>query len=152
MKDRGMVLMTVLWIVAVIAFISFALAAAVRTELNAAANSFDSERALFMAKSAAEVVFKKLQNPDTFPDLPVPERLGSYTFEFGSGEVRVRPESDRGRIDLNEASDKVLASMFDSLGVGEARNELVDSILDWRDSDDVPRQNGAEVDDYDQVV
>src|SRR2546427_8419187 len=96
MKDRGMVLITVLWILAVIAFISFALAAAVRTELNAAANSFDSERALFMAKGAAEVLFKKLQNPDTFPELPVREQFGTYTFEFGSGEVRIQPESDRG--------------------------------------------------------
>jgi len=144
--------MTVLWILAVIAFISFALAAAVRTELNASANSFDSERALFMAKGAAEVVFKKLQNPDTFPDLPVGEQAGAYIFEFGSGEVRIQPESDRGRIDLNEASDKVLAAMFNSLGVSEAaRNELADSILDWRDSDDIPRLYGAEVDDYDQV-
>src|SRR5207247_975234 len=67
MKSRGMVLMTVLWILAVIAFIAFALAAAVRTEVNAAGN------------------------------------------------------------------------------------ELVDSILDWRDSDDVPRLHGAEVDDYGQV-
>ena len=147
-----MVLMTVLWILAVIAFIAFALAAAVRTEVNAAANSFDSERALFMAKSATEVVFQKLQHPDTFPELPVREESGTYIFEFGSGEVRIRPETDRGRIDLNEASDKVLTSMFDSIGVGEtARNELVDSIMDWRDSDDVPRQNGAEVDDYGQV-
>ena len=55
MKQRGMVLMAVLWIVLVVAFISFALAAAVRSELAAAGNSFDSERALFMAKSAAEV-------------------------------------------------------------------------------------------------
>ena len=152
MKSRGMVLMTVLWILAVIAFIAFALAAAVRTEVNAAANSFDSERALFMAKGAAEVVFRKLQDPDAFPDLPVQEVSGIYTFEFGSGEVRVQPESDRSRIDLNEASEKVLTTMFDSLGVGEAAgNELVDSILDWRDSDDVPRLHGAEVDDYGQV-
>ena len=50
------------------------------------------------------------------------------------------------------ASDKVLASIFDSLGLDErSRNELVDCILDWRDSDDVPHLYGAEVDDYGQV-
>ena len=64
--------MSVLWIVLVVAFISFALAAAVRSELAAAGNSFDSERALFMAKSAAEVLFQKLQNPETFSEIPVP--------------------------------------------------------------------------------
>ena len=42
--------------------------------------------------------------------------------------------------------------MFDSLGLSEAaRNDLVDSILDWRDIDDVPRLHGGEVDDYGQV-
>jgi len=144
--------MSVLWIVLVVAFISFALAAAVRSELAAAGNSFDSERALFMAKSAAEVLFQQLQNPETFSEIPVREDDGVYVFKFDSGETRVRLDSDDGRIDLNAASDKVLASIFDSLGLDErSRNELVDCILDWRDSDDVPHLYGAEVDDYGQV-
>ncbi len=148
----GMVLMTVLWILLVISFISFALAAAVRTELNAAGSSFDSERALFMAKGAAEAVLYKIQNPDTFPQSPMREERGEYVFAFDSGEVRVKPETDASRIDLNGADEKVLASMFDSLGIGaDVRNDLVDSILDWRDPDDVPRAHGAEVSDYGQV-
>src|SRR5437867_10943930 len=152
MKSRGMVLLSVLWILAVIAFIAFALAAAVRSEVNAAASSFDSERALFMAKGAMEVVFRKWQNSGAFPDLPVQEKAGTYTFEFDSGEVRIQPESNLSRIDLNEASEKALSAMFDSLGLSEAaRNDLVDSILDWRDIDDVPRLHGGEVDDYGQV-
>jgi len=53
---------------------------------------------------------------------------------------------------MNAASDKVLASIFDSLGLDDlSRNELVDCILDWRDADDVPHLYGAEVDDYGQV-
>ncbi|HYR44176.1 MAG TPA: hypothetical protein VER98_14195 [Terriglobia bacterium] len=152
MRQRGMVLMTVLWIVLVVAFISFALAAAVRTELAAAGNSFDSERAMFMAKSAAEVIFRRLQNPGTVSEAPIREQDGAYVFRFDSGESQVRLESDGGLIDLNAASDKVLASIFDSLGLNErSRNELVDCILDWRDSDDVPHLYGAEVDDYGQV-
>ena len=55
--EGGMVLMTVLWIILIIAFISLTLAASVRVEVAAAQNSFDSERAFFMAKSAAEVLF-----------------------------------------------------------------------------------------------
>ena len=144
--------MTVLWILLVISFISFALAAAVRTELNAAGNSFDSERALFMAKGAAEAVLYKIQNPDTFPQSAMREERGEYVFALDSGEVRVKAETDASRIDLNGADEKVLASMFDSLGIDAAvKNELVDSILDWRDPDDVPRAHGAEVSDYGQV-
>src|SRR5206468_3086849 len=46
-----------------------------------------------------------------------------------------------------------LASMFDSLGVDQIlRNQLVDCILDWRDIDDIPSLNGAEINDYGQVI
>jgi len=152
MKNRGMVLMSVLWIVLVVAFISFALAAAVRVEVTAAENSFDSERALFMAKSAATAIFQNLQTPGILLGAPIREEHDSYIFPFGSGEARVRLESASGLIDVNAASDKMLASLFDAIGLDEQlRNELVDSILDWRDIDDVPRLYGAEVDDYGQV-
>jgi general secretion pathway protein K len=146
---NGMVLMTVLWIVLVISFIAFALAAAVRVEIASAASSFDSERAIFMAKGAAETVLQKIKNPKIFPPSPMQEQQNEYVFEFDSGEVRVKSEFDNGRIDLNGADEKVLASMFDSMGIdASTRDALVDSILDWRDLDDVPRQNGAEIDDY----
>src|SRR2546427_12820110 len=87
--ERGMVLMTVLWVLLVISFIAFALAAAVRVELNAAGNSFDSERATYLAKGAAEAVLQKLTDPKTFPESPMHEESGSYVFQFESGEVRV---------------------------------------------------------------
>jgi general secretion pathway protein K len=147
-----MVLMTVLWILLIISFISFALAAAVRVELNAAANSFDSERAAYLAKSAAETVLQKLSDPKKFPESPMREESGSYVFQFASGEVRVKPEMNGARIDLNGADDKLLGSMFDYMGVDTAtRDELVDCILDWRDEDDSARPNGAEVNDYGQL-
>src|SRR5207248_8592200 len=71
MNNRGLVLMSVLWVVLVVSFVSFALAAAVRAELASAGNSFDSERALYMARSAAEVIFLNLQKPDTLRDSPI---------------------------------------------------------------------------------
>jgi general secretion pathway protein K len=152
MNNRGMVLMSVLWVVLVVAFISFALAAAVRVEVSAAESSFDSERALFMAKGAAEAILLNLQTPGILGGAPVREEHDTYIFRFDSGEARVRLESADGLIDANAASDKLLASLFDSMGVNEQlRNELVDSILDWRDADDVRRLYGAEVDDYGQV-
>jgi general secretion pathway protein K len=153
MNNRGMVLMSVLWIILIIAFISLTLAASVRVEVAAVQNSFDSERAFFMAKSTAEVLFQSLQKPGILAGSPVRREEGTYVFPFDSGEVRARFESNAGLIDVNAASDALLASMFDSLRLDEQlRNELVDSILDWRDIDDVPHLYGAEVDDYGQVV
>src|SRR5215510_12077455 len=108
LSQRGMVLMTVLWILLIISFILFALAAAVRVELNAVANSFDSERAAYLAKSAAETVLLKLSDPKKFPESLMREESGSYVFQFASGEVRVKSEMNGARIDLNGADDKLL--------------------------------------------
>jgi general secretion pathway protein K len=152
MNNRGLVLMSVLWVVLVVSFVSFALAAAVRAEVASASNSFDSERALFMARSAAEVMFLNLQKPDTLRGSPIQKEGDSYVVPFDSGQARVQFASEGDRIDLNMADDKVLGAMFDSLGIdGTSRDELVDCILDWRDPDDVPRLYGAEVTDYGQV-
>ncbi len=154
MNDRGVILLSVLWVVLILSVISLSLAAAVRTELSSSQDGFDSERAFFMARGAAEVMYQDLTTPgDLFSESPVELVEGEYIFPLESGEVRVRLESGRGRIDVNQASDVLLASMFDSLGLEQdIRNRLVDSILDWRDVDDIPHLYGAEVQDYDQIA
>src|SRR5207247_7871183 len=89
---------------------------------------------------------KQLPIPD---DSPIKQENGEYIFPLDSGEVHVRFGSDAGLIDINHASDKLLASMFDSLGVDcETRNRLVDSILDWIDTIDIQHLYGGEVSDY----
>ena len=153
MNNRGVILLSVLWVVLILSVISLSLAAAVRTEMSSSRSGFDSERAFFMARGAAEVMYEDLMtDEDLLAGSPVELVNGEYVFPFDTGEVRIRIESGRGRIDINQASDMILASMFDSLGVDQnTRNRLVDSILDWRDSDDIPHLYGAEIGDYDAV-
>jgi len=153
-RDRGSALLAVLWVVLIISMIAFTLAASVRAEVGAQTDSFDSEAAFFMAKSTAESMFSLFsKDPSFLSDGPFHKDLqGDYLFQFETGDVRVHFESAAGRIDLNEASDTLLAAMFDSVGVSqENRNHLVDSILDWRDDDDIPHLYGAEIKDYTQI-
>ncbi len=149
-RERGMILITVMWIVLILSLISFSLAAEVRVEVDSSQQSFDSERAFYMAKGAAEVVYNAYSKKVPIPEgTPIRQENGEYIFPFDAGDARVHFESSAGLIDLNAASDVLLASMFDSLGVAqETRNRLVDSILDWRDADDIPHLYGAEVNDY----
>jgi len=144
-----MVLVSVMWVILILSLVSFSLAAAVRVEVASTQQSFDSDRAYFMAKRAAEVVFDHYSNNQPVPmgaDSPIQQDINGYVFPFDSGEAHVRFESESGLIDINKASDKVLASMFDSLGLDQdLRNHLVDSILDWRDGDDVPRLLAPEI-------
>src|SRR5262245_34518660 len=139
-RDRGTVLLSVLWVVMVLSLISFSLAASVRLEVNSVQQAFDSERAFFMAKSAAEIVFNAYSKGQPIPeDSPIRQEKGEYIIPFDSGEARVRLDSKTGLISISDASDKTLAALFDSLSLDrETRNRLVDSILDWVDNDVIP--------------
>src|SRR5580700_3798544 len=122
MNERGMVLVSVLWVILILSLVSFSLAAAVRVEVTSAQQSFDSDRAFFMAKGAAEVIFNAYSREQPVPkDSLIRHENNEYIIPFDSGEAHVRFESDSGLIDINKASDKVLASMFDSLGIDQER-------------------------------
>jgi type II secretory pathway component PulK len=50
-----------------------------------------------------------------------------------------------GKVNLNHSGDAVLDRLLAHAGVADSeRGALVDSILDWRDSDNTPRERGAE--------
>ena len=49
------------------------------------------------------------------------------------------------RLDVNTASREMLDSLLSRLGfAATARDSLIDALMDWRDSDDVPRPHGGE--------
>jgi general secretion pathway protein K len=57
--------------------------------------------------------------------------------------------SEAGKIDINTVSENTLRKVVGNLGLqGEARDIVVDSVMDWRDPDDFSRVNGAENDYY----
>ena len=72
-----------------------------------------------------------------------------YTVAFQDGEAQVKVRSESGRISLNNAPDALLKKVIKYfVEVGEQRDIIIDSILDWRDADDLHRVNGAENDYY----
>ena len=154
MSERGSALISVLWIVLVLSLVSLSLASTVRVEVESVNQTFDSEKAFFMAKGAAEIVFNSFNKKQPIPsDSQIRLDNGEYTFPFKDGEAVVRFESDAGRIDINKASDVLLATMLNSLSVDrETRNHIVDSILDWIDADDIPHLYGGEIADYPPVA
>ncbi|HWH80114.1 MAG TPA: hypothetical protein VNT76_22200, partial [Candidatus Binatus sp.] len=75
---------------------------------------------------------------------------GSWREEnFGAGVFRVRLIDESGKVNINRANEESLRRIFTNLGIDDARRDiLVDSIMDWRDPDDLHRVNGAEKDYY----
>jgi general secretion pathway protein K len=68
----------------------------------------------------------------------------------GNGNVTYSITDENGKIAINTASRGVLAKVLNHAGVeiGEERDIIIDSILDWIDADSNHRINGAENDYY----
>jgi general secretion pathway protein K len=68
---------------------------------------------------------------------------------LGAAVYRFRLVDEGGKININRVNEDVLRRIFTNLGVDpNVRDILVDSIMDWRDPDDLHRTNGAEKDYY----
>jgi general secretion pathway protein K len=69
---------------------------------------------------------------------------------FGNGEITYTITDENGKISINTASRGILAKVLSYAGVevGEERDIIIDSILDWIDLDSNHRINGAEEDYY----
>lgn len=80
---------------------------------------------------------------------PDPIDLGLVTGTFGDGSYEVEIQDESGRININNASEEQLRALMEACGIPKPDGDtIVDSILDWRDPDNLHRMNGAEQDFY----
>jgi type II secretory pathway component PulK len=78
----------------------------------------------------------------------LPELPRSHT-ALGAGEFSYRITDEEARLSLNSGNPSQLITLLTDLGVEkEQRDIIIDSLQDWRDSNDTRRLNGAESDDY----
>ena len=152
--ERGFALVAVLWILVLLTAIVGEFAYSMRTEANIARNFKEATQAHYIARSGllravagllAEAATAEApqasepEEPAWRVNVPIPPRA------FGAGEYSVRIENTAGLVDLNTASEGLLRLMAGMIDTGDReRAVIVDSILDWRDPDDLHRLNGAE--------
>lgn len=154
-NERGVALIVVLWIFIFLFVVAFDFSASVREEASAAHRYGDETQGYYLALAGFERGLYDFlqQNANRRAQQSQPgEDLfdGSWREQrLGDGVYRVRFVDEGGKIDINRADENLLRRIFTNLGVGEPRlGILVDSILDWRDPDDLHRINGAESDYY----
>jgi general secretion pathway protein K len=158
-SERGVALIIVLWIFIFLFVVAFDFSSSVREEGNAAQRYNDDnegyylalagfQRGLydFLSQSAGKQLQANQQSSQESTDL----FDGSWREgKLGDGSYRVRLIDEGGKINLNRADENALRRVFTNLGIEEPlRSILVDSIMDWRDPDDLHRINGAESDYY----
>jgi general secretion pathway protein K len=161
-NDRGIALLMVVWIFMVLSVLSAEFSRSMRDDASATQNLAEEIQArgvalagfnlaLYRTLHARENQVEDQTDPDAVPiDQPVvwlPD--GTWHEEpYWGGKYRVRMIDEGGKISLNRADEALLRKVFETLGLDiEAQQDVVDAILDWRDSDDLHRLHGAE-DEY----
>ncbi len=158
-NERGIALVSVLWVLALLAVIAGSFTVGARTEAKLAHNLGENAKARALADAGIQRAVLVLLEPQTVGQFGEDGEnmfdLGSrldgtpHVWRFGGGEILISMQDEDGRIDLNTAVDELLAGLFVSLGAdGGQANALVDAIADFRDANDFTRLNGAEDADY----
>lgn len=75
------------------------------------------------------------------------------TFDFGGTEMKISIQDELGLIDLNQAAPSILIGLMQAAGLDhQSAANLVDKILDWRDSVPLRHLNGAKEADYQRAA
>lgn len=149
--QRGLALVAVLWVVAILALIAAVFMRETRTEIALTRNLEEDAQAEALAEAGVNRAILVLLGLDMGFDPTLPWRVDGTPFalEYGGGTMQVSIQDEGGKIDLNRAGDAVLQGLFISVGVApEAAQHLADAIADFRDADDLGHVNGAEDTDY----
>jgi general secretion pathway protein K len=162
-ETGGMAVILVIWIVVILMAMVGEFTYSMRTEINITRNFKEEEESYQLAISGIEqaklelllvndlrgIYFNEdkvlILDPEEAEEEVLPERKR----ELGGGSFEYTITDEDGKMNINTATQEQLKSVFLDSGVeAEEVDEIVDSILDWIDTNDLHRLNGAEEDYY----
>ncbi len=147
-QDRGMALISVLWIVALLALITAAVLTQMRLHVTDLRAEIDSARLRWLADGAVQRgLLDLLAGPDGGT---IPRDGTAVIFQQADMTVTLRITDETGKLDLNTAPKPLLAGLVNGLGLEDASGRpvdadaLADAVIDWRDRNTVAELLGAE--------
>jgi len=165
MRPRGVVLVAVLLVTALVTMLAASLMFCMRAEVGASTAKMRGEQAYDAAMSGlvrASVVVRQsvadpriwYDNPDIFQNqLVADDGANQWYFSVYGDDPSEQPTSVRfgvtdeaSKINVNSAGPEVLTNLKNMTA------ELVDCLIDYRDADSDTRAEGAEQDYYDQLT
>ncbi len=159
--QKGIALVVVLWVLALLSVIALEFAYAMRTEVDIWNNHKDDLKGYFLARAGVDRAVLEIMRYNQFRGLPQEERKNELWRPDGSahevtldeGGFKVAIEDEGGKLNVNYASEQTLRSPLEGLEIPEEQASVIaDSILDWRDTDDLHRLNGAEKEYYNALA
>ena len=156
---RGIALMMVLWVLVLLSILSMNFLASTRWGSASVRNVKEDTQAFYLALSGYHEAMNYLASDK---DLAIDflDSEGNFWIDGETqpitgrrltedGEVEIWISDENGRININFANQDRLAKLFSYCGVKqEDLNEIVDSIMDWKDLDSEHHLSGAESDYY----
>lgn len=167
-RNRGSILIIVLWILLLISLLAGRYLSHNRSKAGAAAYGWKSlarEQALASllqlyatnadplspATGAGDREVEKSREKDRPTTGSETESVSWKSLRIGNIDLLVRESSEGQRLNLNSAADDAIRNRL-RRGLGDERleeaDQVADALLDWRDSDDLVRSDGAEKDFY----
>jgi general secretion pathway protein K len=146
-RQRGVALILVMWVIALISVLLGSFALMARTEKIESRHMFDTTAARYDAIAGFEIALFQLQNPDPQQRWVADGR--PYEFPYEGAMVHVEATNESGKIDLNVAQSPTLIALFEYAGLDmNSATAMSDIIQDWRDADNDVRPQGAEAPQY----
>lgn len=160
--ERGVILLLVIWLLALISVIVLSVAQEWRTEVILTRNYLASRQASLLAEGGvyyavgklveAQMAERQRRSPgflsEPSPDLWKGDGV-SHELRLPGGVVSVRATDESGKVNINRATEEMLFSLLTTLGYeDQVARAAVDGIMDWRDRDSVRRPFGGESDYY----
>lgn len=155
--------MVVMWIIALLTVIALSFSSLAKTETQGTLAFKESIEKKYLAEAGvqralAELYYRKTtRDPQTVLEIKDTVSIDGtpHTYEAGnglSGRYTVRITDESGKININTLTDSsgiILNNLLRNAGsTEEEANTIVDSVLDWKDADDLHRLKGAENDYY----
>ncbi len=153
----GIALLIVLWVIAALTVTVFSFALLTRTEAHSTLSFKGGMENKFLAEAGIErgimELFYRKQNADAqvvMKDTEVWKADGTPCSDtLGGGSYTVSITGESGKIDINNIPDIILKNLLLNSGVKDGDADIiVDSVMDWKDPDDLVRLHGAESDYY----
>ena len=146
-SQRGVALVLVLWITVLLTIMAASFSLTVRREATLTSNIKEQSKAKALAEAGLYYGMMMLLFKD--PEQRWIADGGINDFMFDEAKIKVQMTAETGKIDLNNADQRLLVKLFEGIEPAqESAAELADAILDWRDTNDLHRLNGAERNEY----
>lgn len=152
--QRGVVLVAVLWMSALIMWFAFQISAETRLQGEDQIHSIRRSQALHLAIGGGYEALARMGQPPPFrtdepPDLNWQPDGRPRLVEYQTGAAIVIIEAEDLKVNVNRAGQVQLKQALERAGADPALSErIADSILDFIDNDDNTRLHGAEKDAY----